>query len=89
MLKKETISDFNEFRDGVIKEFSTENIFFRRKLTQGAFWVSLENDLADQLFRDERWFFGVKYHDELKTIDHGHDRNEVRTGIRGFNTNKK
>ena len=68
MLSLET---FNTYRDNIIKEFNTESIFFKKKLTQAAFWTIIDKDLANQYFRDERWFFNIKYKDEIKFIDHG------------------
>jgi hypothetical protein len=70
-LPNETEKSFDDYRNFVIEEFLSESIFFKRKMTQGAFWVSMSNDLANQFFRDERWIFGCKFWDAFKLIDHG------------------
>ncbi len=94
MLKTETVGKqtidsqaFDDYRTGIVEEFHSENIFFKRKLTQGAFWTAIDKELANQYFRDERWLFNFKYKDELKFIDHGTNGSPV-TGV-GFNINKR
>lgn len=69
---------FDDYRNGTILEFESSSIFLKRKMTQAAFWTALDKDLADQLFRDERWIFGIKYKDEIKTIDHGAEKDREK-----------
>ena len=63
--------EFNSYRNVIIEEFFKEKPFFKRKMTQGAFWVAFDQELASQFFRDERWLFGMKFWDATKFIDHG------------------
>jgi hypothetical protein len=65
--------EFNKFRQEIMDEFSSESLWHKQRLTQTAFWTKLDKDVAVQYFRDERWFFGLKYFDEIKLVDHGID----------------
>jgi len=74
MSEKNNIEDkkiFDDLREDIKKEFDSESIFFKRKMSQFAFWTVIDKDLANQYYRDEKWLFGIKYKDELKLIDHG------------------
>ena len=77
---------FDDYRNFILEEQQKDNTIFKRKLSQGAFWTALDKDLANQFFRDEKWFFNFKYKDEIKLIDHGVEPNE-KTGI-GFTKTK-
>ena len=80
--------NFDDYRNHILDEQDKDtNTLFRRKLSQGAFWTSLDKDLANQYFRDEKWFFGWKYKDEIKLIDHG-TAVESKNGIGFINKNK-
>ena len=81
-----TGKSFDDYRNLILENFKDENIFFKRKLSQGAFWTSIDKDLANQFFRDERWLFNMKYKDEIKLIDHGVEPIE-KSGI-GFTKTK-
>jgi hypothetical protein len=86
-MKKSPMIDsknFNEHRNILSEEFNTESIFYKRKITQGAFWTAIDKDLANQYFRDECWLFNIKYKDELKFIDHGIDINAPTNSGIGF-----
>lgn len=76
--------NFDSSRDNIVKEFISSSIFMRRKLTQGAYWTSIDKDLADQYIRDERWIFGMKVRDDLKIIDHwpGNDAVDKKLGFK-------
>ena len=81
MLKRSNELGGLKFNDG--KEFEDSRIeytnkfdrrswsAFKRKITQGFYWTSLDKDLANQVLRDERWFLGIKFWDAIKIIDHG------------------
>jgi hypothetical protein len=69
---------FNDYRNVITDEFLTQTIFFKRKMTQGAFWTAIDKDLANQFFRDERWFCGFKFWDAYKLIDHGIDKGNLK-----------
>lgn len=73
----ENEKSFNDYRNFIIEELISEYSIFKRKMTQGAFWVALEKDLANQFFRDERWLCGIKFWDATKFIDHGFDKDKV------------
>ena len=62
---------FDDYRNLVGDDFHIEKAVLKKKFTQGAYWTSLEKDLANQYFRDEVWIFGIKVKDALKFIDHG------------------
>jgi len=64
-------NEFNDYRNAIIAEFYSKSSGFKRKMTQGAFWVAFDQDLAIQFFRDERWLFSWKFWDAVKFIDHG------------------
>lgn len=66
-----TGESFDGYRRSILGEFESESIFFKKRLTQGLIWTSLDKDLANQYWREERWFYGVKYRDELRIVDHG------------------
>ena len=87
----ENEKSFNDYRNIVIEEFLSESLFFKRKMTQGAFWTFIEKDVANQFFRDERWICGFKFWDAFKLIDHGIDKNnlEVLNRKPGFIVNGK
>lgn len=84
-----TSDEFNKLRSGILEEFYSESIFRKQKLSQAAFWFELDKDLANQYFRDERWFFGIKYLDEIKFIDHSvsTESTQTKTSI-GFGKTK-
>jgi hypothetical protein len=65
--------DFDDQRNIIVDKFSREGLCYKRKLTQSLYWTSLDKDLANQYWRDERWFLGIKFCDILKLIDHGAD----------------
>ena len=71
ILKFEDKEGFNISREECVTLFHSGGSMFKRKITQGLYWTDLDKDLANQFFRDERWFLGVKFWDGLKTIDHG------------------
>lgn len=75
---------FDDYRNNVITEFDSESIFFKSRMTQGLFWTSLDKDLANQMVREERWIFGMKYKDVLKLIDHGNEGEIFNTKGVGF-----
>lgn len=75
------VSEFNKNRQDILEEFESSNLLFRRKFTQAAHWISLDKDLANQYFREEKWFCGWKYKDEIKIINHSAD------SINGTNLN--
>jgi len=77
---------FDEYRTAIVEEFMSQKLFSQKKITQGAFWTALDKDLAQQYIRDERWIFGLKYHDDLKLIDHGLE--EVKPNGIGFGKTK-
>jgi len=75
--------DFDDQRNTIVDSFATTSPFYKRKLTQSLYWTSLDKDLANQFWRDERWLFGVKFWDIIKLIDHGSDDLKDAKGI-GF-----
>jgi hypothetical protein len=75
-MKELNFDNYKEFKDSrteYIDKFSSNCSIFRRKITQGLYWTSLDKDLANQVLRDERWFLGIKFWDALKLINHGAD----------------
>jgi hypothetical protein len=68
---------FDDYRNIILSDFDSRKFrVFRRKFTQGAYWTSLDKDLANQYFRDEVWFLGIQIKDNLKFIDHGFETND-------------
>jgi hypothetical protein len=65
------MKDFDDYRNVLVERFNKKTPLFKRKLTQSLYWTSLDKDLANQFYRDERWFCGFKYCDTVKLIDHG------------------
>jgi hypothetical protein len=82
------LESFNNYRNELIDELNSESIWHKQRFTQGAFWTELDSNLANQYFRDERWFFGIKYFDELKFIDHGLNINNKNNNNIGFGKTK-
>jgi len=82
MLNLETSKEFNTSREECTRGFFSGISLFKRKLTQGLYWTSLDKDLANQFFRDERWFCGIKFWDAMKTIDHGGETREIGIGFK-------
>lgn len=62
---------FDDYRNFIVDELNSQNILFKKKISQGIYWASLDKDIANQYVREEKWIFGLKYKDELKLIDHG------------------
>jgi len=75
--------DFDDQRNIITERFSSKGLCFKRKLTQSLYWTSLDKDLANQYWRDERWFMGIKFWDVLKLIDHGAEGVNSNKGV-GF-----
>lgn len=70
-LRYEGVEAFDLSRREQTELFKSGMGVFKRKITQGLYWTVIDKDLADQYIRDERWFFGIKFCDILKVIDHG------------------
>lgn len=82
MLRFGDIKEFGESRVEYAEGFDKKSwSAFKRKITQGFYWTSIDKDLANQVLRDERWFCGIKFWDAIKLIDHGAEG--IKTGI-GF-----
>jgi len=62
--------EFDEYRENINSEFLSGTPMRRNKITQGLFWTDIDKDLANQYVREEAWFFGWKFRDNLKLIDH-------------------
>ena len=85
-LKFGDLKEFEESRIQYAKRFDQRSwSAFKRKITQGFYWTSIDKDLANQVLRDERWFLGIKFWDAIKIIDHG--SGEVKSGV-GFTKTK-
>jgi hypothetical protein len=76
---------FDDYRNLINMEFTRTKLFYKQRLTQGLCWVDIENNIANQYFREEAWLFGFKTRDNLKLIDHMIvDENSKRKGSVGF-----
>ncbi len=64
------LKSFDDYRNGINKEFLSKKPFRRNRITQGLCWTDLDKDLANQYIREEAWLFGWKFRDNLKLIDH-------------------
>lgn len=76
---------FNDSRIECTRRFKGNFSMFKRKITQSMYWSASDKDLANQLMRDEKWFFGMKFWDTLKLVDHGFG--DIKDGI-GFRKSK-
>lgn len=79
---------FDDYRNLLLEDYHKSNAFLKKKFSQGAYWTILDKDLANQYFRDEVWFMGVKIKDNIKFIDHGSEEEKNKGGI-GFNIKTK
>jgi len=86
-VKVDNNGSFNDSRRDCVIKFQSENSLFRRLITQGFYWTSIDKDLANQFIRDERWFLGMKFWDSMKIIDHGSE--EISKRGTGFYTPNK
>jgi hypothetical protein len=82
MVKMDDSRDFSENRIKCRNAFYSSRSLFKRRITQGLYWTSLDKDIANQYYRDERWFCGMKFWDAMKSIDHGVD--DIRDNSVGF-----
>jgi hypothetical protein len=77
--------EFDDSRNILVERFTGSLGVYKRRLTQSLYWTSLDKDLANQYWRDERWLFGVKICDIVKLIDHGsQEENDKFNKIIGF-----
>jgi len=75
---------FDDYRNKLIEIFDGSSAVHKKKMTQGLFWTSVDKDLANQMVREERWFLGVKYKDEIRVIDHGTSDDSISNKGVGF-----
>ena len=88
-MQAKSSNNFDDYRNIISEEFTIGNVIFRKRFTQGAYWTSLEKDLANQYFRDETWLFGIKLKDAIKFIDHGVDTETSYLKSVGFTPKNK